>query len=90
MPPGGARFDESTVPPWTGDFRGVWGRGNDPTPAMRATVAVARSVADEHGIPTTPAVAAGHGILSSTEEGSLSSMDLVKGRRHEDSIIKGW
>jgi hypothetical protein len=25
MPPGGATFDESTVPPWTrGDFRGVW------------------------------------------------------------------
>jgi hypothetical protein len=36
-----------------------------------------------------PAVAARHGIPSSTEEGSLSSMDLVKGRRHEDSI-KEW
>jgi len=90
MPPGGARFDESTVPPWTrGDFRGVLGRGNHPTPAMRAAVAVARSFADEHGTPTTPAVAAGHGIPSSTEEGELSSMDLVKGRRHEDSI-KEW
>ncbi len=27
MPPGGARFDENTVPPWTrGDFRGFWTR----------------------------------------------------------------
>jgi hypothetical protein len=36
MPPGGARFDESTVPPWTrGDFQGGLGRGNHPTPALR-------------------------------------------------------
>jgi len=65
------------------------GRGNHPDPAVRAAVGVARSVADEHGTLTTPAVAAGHGIPSSTEEGSLSSMDLAKGRRHEDAI-KEW
>ena len=95
MPPGGARFDESTVPPWTRGTSGGFGKGKPShvgaprPPSLRAAVAVARSVADEHGTPTTPAVAAGHGIPSSTEEGRLSSMDLVKGRRHEDSI-KEW
>jgi len=66
MPPGGATFDESTVPPWKRGLQGGFGKGKP-----------------------TPAVAAGHGIPSSTEEGSLSSMDLVKGRRHEDGI-KEW
>jgi len=68
--------------------RGFLGRGNYPTPALRASAAVPRSVADEHGTPATPAVAAGHGIPSSAVEES-SSMDLAKGRRHEDTI-KEW
>jgi hypothetical protein len=59
-------------------------------PVLRAAVAVVRSVADEHGTPTNhPGRGRWPGIPSSTEEGSLSSMDLVKGRRHEDSI-KEW
>ena len=36
MPRCGATFDENTVPPWIrGDFRGVFERGNKPTPALR-------------------------------------------------------
>jgi hypothetical protein len=32
----GATFDENSVPPWTrGDFRGVFERGNKPSPALR-------------------------------------------------------
>jgi len=95
MPPGGATLDESTVPlGQRGDFRGG-GKGKPShfgaarPPSLRAAVAMARTVADELAHPTTPAVAAGHGITSSTKEGSLSSMDLMKGRRHEDSI-KEW
>jgi hypothetical protein len=38
MPLCGATFNENGVPPWTrGDFRGVFGSGNQPTPALRAT-----------------------------------------------------
>jgi len=55
-----------------GDFRGGE-RMNKPTPALRGGVEVVRSVADEHGRPTTPAVAVGPGIPSSAEEGSLFS-----------------
>ena len=70
----GATFDEESVPPWTrGDFRGVLNAGTNPP---RAAVALVRSVADEHSTPTTPAVAVGPGIPSSTEEGSLFSREL--------------
>ena len=41
-------------------------------------VGVVRSVADEHGTPTTPAVAVGPGIPSSTEEGRLFSEELFR------------
>ena len=70
MPRCGATFDENSVPPWTrGDFRGGFECGNKLTPTLRATDVLVRSVADEHGTPTTPAVAVGPGIPSSTEEG---------------------
>jgi hypothetical protein len=72
LPRCGATFDENNVPPWTrGDFRGVFASWNQPTSARRAAVGVVRSVAEEHGTPTTPAVAVGPGIPSSTEEGTL-------------------
>jgi hypothetical protein len=36
MPPGGATFDENSVPPWTkGDFRGVLERGPNPSRRLR-------------------------------------------------------
>ena len=77
MPPGGATFDESAVPPWTrGDFRGVLGRGNHRTPALLAAVAVARSVAHQHGTPTTSAVAAGHGIAPRLRRGAYLQSTL--------------
>jgi len=59
MPRCGATFDEKSVPPWTrGGLQGGFERGNKPTRALRAAVAVVRSGADEHGT-TAPAVAVG-------------------------------
>jgi len=53
MPPGGSTFDENSVLAWTrGDFRGVWEGETIQTPALRAAVGLARSVADEHGTLT--------------------------------------
>ena len=38
MPRCGATVDENSVPPWTrGDFRGIFERGNKPTPVLRTT-----------------------------------------------------
>jgi hypothetical protein len=72
MPRWGATLDERRSPPWTrGDFRGVLNAETNPPRRYATAVAVVRSVADEHGTPTTPAVAAGPDIPSSTEEGSL-------------------
>ena len=63
-----------SVPPWTrGGLQG--GSNVGIAPALPAAVAVVRSVADKHGTPTTPAVAVGPGIPSSTEEGSSSSRE---------------
>jgi len=45
-------------------------RYTKPTRVLRDAVAVFRFVADEHGTPTTPTVAVGPGIPSSTEEGN--------------------
>ena len=50
--------------------------GTNPAPRSATAGAVVRSVADEHRTPTTPAVAVGHCIPSSTEEGSLFSTEL--------------
>ena len=70
----GATFDENREesPPWIR-------RG---TAARRAAVGVVRSVANEHGTPTTPAVAVGPGIPSSTEEGRLFSAAAHAALRH--------
>jgi hypothetical protein len=59
-----------------GGTSGGFERGNNHAPALAAAVAVVRSVADEHGTPTTPAVAVGLGIPSSTEEGTLLQRSL--------------
>ena len=53
-------FNEKQRPPLDkGGLQGGFERENKPTTARRAAVAVVRSVADEHGTPTTPAVAVG-------------------------------
>jgi len=73
MPPGdihSAGQRSTRIPSGQGRASGGFERGNKPTRALRAAVAVVRFVADEHGTPTTPAVAVGSGIPSSTEEGS--------------------
>jgi len=54
MPHGGATFDEKRPPLDKGGLQGGFERGNNPTSTLRAAVAVVRSVADEHGTPTTP------------------------------------
>ncbi len=61
-----------------GDFRGL-GKGNQPALALGAVVEVLRCVADECSTPTTPAVAVGRGIPSSTEEGSLIARETGNG-----------
>jgi hypothetical protein len=49
MPRCGTTFDENAVPPWTrGDFRGVFKRGNKPTPALRDRCRSATAVAPRH------------------------------------------
>ena len=64
MPRCGATFAENSVPPLDkGGLQGGFERGNKPTPALRAAVAVVRSGADEHTL-TTPAVTVGrHPLL---------------------------
>ena len=76
MPRCGATFDEKRPPLDKGGLQGGFERWNKPTRALRAAVAVVRFVADEHGTPTTPAVAVGPGIPSSTEEGSSFSEEF--------------
>jgi hypothetical protein len=70
MPRCGATFDENSVPTWTrGDFRGILNAATKPTAAL--AVAVVRSVADEHGTPTTPAVAVGPASPPRLRRGTL-------------------
>ena len=56
-----------------GRVQGCWEGEPNQTRRSATAVAVVRSVVDEHGTATTPAVAVGPGIPSSTEEGSLFS-----------------
>ena len=58
MPHCGDTFEERPPLDKRG-LKGVFEPGNNPTRALRAAVAVVRFVADEHGTPTTPAVAVG-------------------------------
>ena len=82
MPRCGTTFDENREesPPWIR-------RG---TAARRAAVGVVRSVADEHGTPTTPAVAVGHSIPSSTQEGTFFSggAAVMKGARRARGRVR--
>ena len=52
-----------------GGLQGGLERANKPTPTCATSVAVVRSVADEHGTPTTPAVAVGPGVPSTRRGG---------------------
>jgi len=76
MPRFGATFDQKRPPLDKGGLQGCFELGNKPTPGLPAAVAVIRCVADEHRPSTTPAVAVGPGIPSSTEEGSSLSEEL--------------
>ena len=82
MPGNDTTFDENLVPPGQGGF--CLNTATKPTRRCATAVAVVRSVADERGTPTTPAVAVGHCIPYSTEEGSLFSREprMPHWRRH--------
>ena len=82
----GATFDEIASPLGQGGTSGVSETGTNPPRRSATAVAVVRPVAEEHDTPTTPAVAIGPGIPSSTEEGSLTrelrrSVSDRRGRR---------
>jgi len=73
MPRWGAPSMKKCPPLDKGGLQGGLNAGTNPLRALRAGVAVVRSVANEHGTPTTPAAAVGRCIPSSAEEGIFKS-----------------